>query len=185
MKKFANRFRSESGFTLVELIAALMIFSLVVILISSVTIFGFKNYNKISMENSLREEADIVMSSIMTELYSFGPEYIENIEAAGSGMSGIVLIRGEGKETVRRSIKILDGRLVIGDVGAPPAENDPRTAADFDLSGSTIQSKTADGRFCEGERFCSSGLIDISLQLQQQGSDGSLYELALESKFGF
>lgn len=186
MKKYASRFslRSDSGFTLIELIAALTIFSLVVGLISAVTMFGFRNYHKIKIENALRDEADIVMSSIMTELYTFGPDYIENIESADSSGRGIVLIKEEGGGTTRRSIEFVNGSLVIGEVGAPPLSNDPRTAVDFDLSGSKIQSKTVDGRSCKGANFCDSGLIHISLQLQQPEDDRD-YELKLESKFGF
>lgn len=188
MRKFVKQLRSESGFTLIELIAALTIFTMVICMVSAVTIFGFRNYHKISIENALRDEADIVMSSIMTELYTFGPEYIKNIRNVDStedSRSGIILIKGDGESAIRRSIEIVDGRLVIGEVGAPAISNDPRTSDRFALSGSKIQSKTADGRSCESERFCNSGLIDISLQLSQADPNGRNYELTLESKFGF
>lgn len=77
MRKYVECLKSQQGFTLIELIAAITIFSMVVGIISMVTMFGFRSYHKITIENSLRDEADIIMSSIINELYIFAPERVE------------------------------------------------------------------------------------------------------------
>ncbi|MFD1903650.1 PilW family protein [Paenibacillus rhizoplanae] len=77
MRRYVECLKSQQGFTLIELIAAITIFSMVVGIISMVTMFGFRSYHKITIENSLRDEADIIMSSIINELYIFAPERVE------------------------------------------------------------------------------------------------------------
>ena len=188
MKKFADRTRPDGGFTVIELIAALSVFALVVGLVSTVTMMGFRNYDKITTENSLRTEGDIVMSSIMTELYTFGPDTITNIE------DGIVLTRVSGSTEEKREIRIVDGGLAIGEYGKEAEAgagtetgaqaDDPRTAQGFSLNDSVIQSRSADGRLCERSAGCDSGLIHIQLKLQSNHDDAP-YKLELESKFGF
>ncbi|MBO2944821.1 prepilin-type N-terminal cleavage/methylation domain-containing protein [Paenibacillus sp. F411] len=181
MRKFVDLWRRQHGFTVIELIAAIAVFSLVAGLISTVTIMGFNQYNRISLENSLREEGDIIMSAVMTELYTFAPDTIVDIQ----DRSGILLQKGEGSTLQQRRIEIAGGSLSIGQVD-PLSVSDAANPYDIqaDLSGSVIEATSADGRICGTEATCASGLINIRLNLSRtvKGDEGGL---ELESKFGF
>lgn len=177
MKKYAKRLKSEQGFTLIEMIAALTLFSMVVGIISMVTMFGFRSYHKITIENSLRDEADIIMSTIINELYTFAPEKVENT----TNINGITLKKSSSADVM---IAFSQGSLVLGAITAVPDPNDPRTAVHSDLTGSVISATSADGRLCQSTLPCDTGLITIKLQLSQQ-YDGRAYTMELESKFGF
>lgn len=179
MRKYAERLKSERGFTLIEMIAAMTLFSLIVGMISVVTMFGIRSYHKITIENSLRDEADIVMSSIMNELYTFSPEIVENTT------DGILLKKTrEGAADKVVKIAFAQGQLVIGAQAATPDPDDPRTAVHSSLSGSSISSSAADGRAPQISFPYESGLIHISLKLAQE-YDGRTYTMELNSKFGF
>lgn len=179
MRRFANRLKNQQGFTLIEMIAALTIFSMVVGIISMVTMFGFRSYHKITIENSLREEADLIMSSIINELYVFGPTRVENTT------SGLNLIKDSDGVISTRTIQFVKGgeggitTLTINSV-----INDPRTSIHSDLSGSTIVSTNSNGTDCKANVSCRSGLVDIKLLLTQH-YDGRTYDMEMVSKFGF
>lgn len=182
MRKFADRLRSQQGFTLIELIAAITIFAMIAGIISAVTLFGFRSYHKITIENSLRDEADLIMSSIINELYLFAPERVER----ASNNDGILLMkRTSDTDPTMKVVKIAftQGRLVIGAETDAPAD-DSRTAVKSDLSGSSITSATPDGRLCSSASPCDSGLISITLRLAQ-AYDGRDYTMEMASKFGF
>lgn len=186
MKKLDDYPRQDAGFTLVELIASITIFTVLVGLVSVVTFSGFREYNRITVENALRDEGDLIMSAIMTELYTFAPEYIENSE------EGIILRRGEGAAREDREIAIREGRLVVGEPKFTSTSNDEGeyisntapTSIIATLDDSVIVAKTADERFCQNTAYCDSGLIYIKLVLQRHENDRN-YSLELESKFGF
>lgn len=182
MKKYVDRLKLQQGFTLIELIAAITLFSMIVGIISMVTMFGFRSYHKITIENSLRDDADIIMSSIINELYTFAPERVERT----STNDGILLKKKKSDtDSADEVIKIAftQGQLVIGAETAGPAV-DSRTTVMSDLTGSLISSATPDGRFCSVASPCDSGLIEITLQLAQK-YDGRDYTLEMKSKFGF
>ncbi|QUL54529.1 prepilin-type N-terminal cleavage/methylation domain-containing protein [Paenibacillus tritici] len=182
MRKYVDRLRSQQGFTLIELIAAITLFSMIVGIISMVTMFGFRSYHKITIENSLRDEADLIMSSIINELYIFAPERVE----LTSSSDGILLKkRKSDTDLTQEVVKIAftQGKLVIGAETDAPS-NDSRTAVKSDLTGSFISSATPDGRFCTSASPCDSGLIEITLELAQ-AYDGRDYTMEMKSKFGF
>ncbi|WP_211745403.1 prepilin-type N-terminal cleavage/methylation domain-containing protein [Paenibacillus sp. Marseille-Q4541] len=186
MKKLDDGSRQEAGFTLIELIAAISIFAILVGLVSAVTFAGFREYDRITVENALRDEGDLVMSSIMTELYTYAPEYIENSDA------GIVLSKGQGAAREVREIAIRNGSLFIGEPQSSTVSAEDETLASSasptairaTLDHSVIMAKTPDERLCQNTAYCDSGLIYIKLVLQRQENSRD-YSLILESKFGF
>lgn len=177
MKKYAERLKSEHGFTLIEMIAALTLFSMIVGIISMVTMFGFRSYHKITIENALRDEADIIMSTIINELYTYAPESVINT----TNINGITLKKGSAADEM---IAFSGGSLVIGAITAVPDPDDPATSVHSSLAGSVISSTSADGRTCQTTFPCDTGLIKIKLKLAQD-YDGRSYTMELESKFGF
>lgn len=192
MKKFVDALRSGKGFTMVELLAALTLLTVVLSLITSAAMFGFRSYHKIKIENSLREEGDLLMSSVITELYTFAPDRISPLNGGGNG---IVLERDKdsgAKE--RKMIEITDsGNLQFGETielaageETPPLEEnsenieDPRTGVQATI-------KPGDSFVdveCRLLNPCESGLVKVKFVLSRS-YDGREYELGMESKFGF
>lgn len=183
MKKFVDFVRKEDGLTLIELIAALVLFTLVAGIISAITMFGIRSYHKISIENSLRDEGDILMSAIITELYTFAPQEISATTKRNEDRvivdSSILLKRTENGVETTSQIRIHNGVLTITDSGQEASAVDPRTQ---------VQSRLAPGSGiileCQKNTKCESGLITIDLSLVQS-YDGRDYPLDLRSKFGF
>lgn len=165
MIRFVKKITNEQGMTLIELIAVMSILSLVGGLVFSLIHFGTSSYEKIKIEQSLRDEADIIMSSIITELYTQAPEQMSE-NGNGFVMSG-------GALTDPKRIYISDGQLYIGDrvVEISAVLKDQ----------SRLQLACAKE---EAASRCSSGLINIKLELARVYGEQE-YKLELESKFGF
>ncbi|MFC5453090.1 prepilin-type N-terminal cleavage/methylation domain-containing protein [Paenibacillus aestuarii] len=176
MKRFVKWMKQEEGFTLAELIASLTILGIVSGTIYAVITFGFNSYNKVTVENALRDEADLIMSSTMTELYTLGPTSIKQVT------DGIELTRTEKDlegHTITHNSQIMLKEL-SGKVGLFTGETGKPATIDADLSGSTI---TLD---CSGKASeCSSGLIEIDLHLAQNDNRGTVHRINLTSRFGF
>lgn len=173
MKESAKTLKSEQGFTLVEMIAALTIFAMIVGLISGVTMYGFRSYQKISVENALRDEADLIMSSIITELYTYGPERVQNTTG------GIELIKGGSSSVI---IRVSGNEIVIAGNGSGAESNSP-ISVQSEMGDSIITATTSDERPCTLGSLCNSGLIQIKLVLKYKGNEAD--RLELNSQFGF
>lgn len=129
MRPFVKRLKKDEGVTLIELIAALSLLAVVLGMIYSVAVFGFKSYHKISAENSLRDEADILMSSIITNLYTYAPD---RVIRDGTDGTGIILQKdyvdsNSNNKVKERIIKIQNNALYIRDLAA--AESTASTTA--------------------------------------------------------
>ena len=94
--------KSESGFTLIEVLITLVIMSIVSGVIYSVFATGLKLYQKIGIEAQLRDDADYVATMILNEMYNNPPNFITNYETSTS----------KGIELVRFKPKNVDGYLV-------------------------------------------------------------------------
>jgi prepilin-type N-terminal cleavage/methylation domain-containing protein len=188
MTKFVNRIRGEQGLTLIELIASLTVLSLVVGLIYTVSMFGFRSYHKVQIENSLREEADILMSSIISELYVFGPESVSqpmNIDGSDNA-SRIELKRGLDELEVGREILMENGNLLIRDIRTGlQSEPIALNRGEIIVKSELIQPGSEIKLTCSNDKpTCNSGLIEINLVLEQT-FESKGYSLELNSRFGF
>lgn len=76
-------FRNETGVTLVELLVSMSIFLLVVLPLSSYYLSGINQYNKITLQTALRNEADYVISQVMNQVQD--ASYFELTKTPGSG----------------------------------------------------------------------------------------------------
>ncbi|WP_340026120.1 prepilin-type N-terminal cleavage/methylation domain-containing protein [Paenibacillus sp. FSL K6-1096] len=194
MSKFVNLLRREQGFTLIELIAALSLFSLVSALIYGVLMFGVHSYQRVTMENTLRDESDLLMSAIITEIYTFAPNTIYS-----DGTDKTIVLRRDningGIDEVE--IGIADGQLFINESPASssaahgssgsteiPATADPyqtRTSTDSKLGPASSIALVCS---TDTVQSCKSGLLNINLSLVLERGD-TRRQLDLESKFGF
>ncbi|MCK9860110.1 type II secretion system protein [Paenibacillus sp. ATY16] len=174
MREFVKKWRNEEqGLTLVELIAAMTLLSIAASIIFSVVTFGMNTYYRIETENALRDDADLLMSSIITELYAYGPDLIS------SNGNGITLVRDAGIREEQK-IFIKDKQLHIG-------SRTVDTRSDVDMPSQTEPSSDASSielKCRTNVTECGSGLIEIRLVLEQN-HNGRNQQLTLESKFGF
>ncbi|MEK5036012.1 prepilin-type N-terminal cleavage/methylation domain-containing protein [Paenibacillus sp. FSL R7-0302] len=175
MKRFANTAEREIGFTLIELIAAISLFAIVAGIIGSVTMFGFRSYHKITVENKLRDEADLVMSSIITQLYTYGPEEIQSTN------SGIMLLRSD-RDPLR--IQVDGNDIQIGDSRIGPGSTSA-LHLDSALAGSAIAVTKVDENRSNLNALYESGLVRIQLKLNYKGGASEEDELHVDSQFGF
>ncbi|MCD7032903.1 prepilin-type N-terminal cleavage/methylation domain-containing protein [Metabacillus sp. GX 13764] len=78
MRKSAEAFRDERGLTLIELLAALAVSSIVMIIFYNVFMMGVKTFEKTGVEGQLRDEADYVVSNILSELYQSSTDLVSD-----------------------------------------------------------------------------------------------------------
>ncbi|AIQ61255.1 PulJ/GspJ family protein [Paenibacillus borealis] len=197
MRKFVDLLRREQGFTLIELIAALSLFSLVSGLIYGVMMFGVQSYQRVTMENTLRDESDLLMSAIITEIYTFAPSTVR------SDTNQTIFLQRDNINggTDEVEIGIAGGQLVINEIPASnPASNqgtpDPADSLATPVPADTYNTRTStDSKLgpassitleCSANTIqpCESGLLNINLSLVLQRGDNTR-QLNLESKFGF
>ncbi|MBM7620468.1 prepilin-type N-terminal cleavage/methylation domain-containing protein [Bacillus tianshenii] len=76
MNLFAKVFRDERGVTLLELLAVLVISSIILGTMYSSFIMGVNLYKKIGIESQLRDEADIILATMLNDLNRIQPEAI-------------------------------------------------------------------------------------------------------------
>ncbi|GLX69297.1 PilW family protein [Paenibacillus glycanilyticus] len=174
MREFVKKWRSEEqGLTLVELIASMTLLSIAAGIIFSVITFGMNTYNRIETENALRDDGDLLMSSIITELYSYGPDLI------AADPDGVKLIRDVGTPEDRK-IFFQNKQLHIGD-----RIIDTRSEVELpDQTNASSETSAIELKCSTNVTECSSGLITIKLVLEQK-HNGRNQQLTLESKFGF
>ncbi len=76
-----NVFANERGLTLIELLVGLAITSIIAASAYGVFTAGTKAYKRIGIENQLRSEADILMTTIFNELYTLAPDGLKKDES--------------------------------------------------------------------------------------------------------
>ncbi|MNI53259.1 hypothetical protein D3C73_1080840 [compost metagenome] len=182
MKKFVKSLRREEGITLIELVVAITLFTTVAGLIYGVMMFGIRSYNQITLENKLRDEGDLLMSAIITEIYTFAPDMISS-DSGGSAEEGnnwsLISLRHSGSGSDDEDIIIKEGALYIVPSGTEPVQQDSRTSITAVLRPSSNIALS-----CNDVGSCESGLININLNLLKVYG-GKDYTLNLQSMFGF
>ncbi|SDS78695.1 prepilin-type N-terminal cleavage/methylation domain-containing protein [Paenibacillaceae bacterium GAS479] len=180
MKRFVDRLRREEGYTLIELIAALSLLSVVMGIIYATISFGMNAYERVQVQNELREDGDLVMSTIMARLYTVGPTQLEQSDSnAAQGIKLSFMAPGtstpSSEELTLKRDDSGKGFLYIGgerlELGSSLELDGPQ--------GSLIQLTCA-----QGGQACGSGLLNIRLSLMKTFG-GREYTLDVESKFGF
>src|SRR5690625_3854869 len=60
----------EAGLSLVELLAALTIASIIGVIAYSILFGGFKTYDRVKIQAELRDEADVIMAELISNLFT-------------------------------------------------------------------------------------------------------------------
>ncbi|WP_172257100.1 type II secretion system protein [Saccharibacillus deserti] len=182
--RFVKMLRREEGFTLIELIAVLSLTSMVLGIISTTLFFGFRSYHQVSAENKLREEGDILMSAIITELYVFSPDRIYALPG-GSGFR-MLHVTEDGTEIPAEevAVEIVEGQLQIRRPGTAASADPYQTTRTDSQIVPGVSTMTIEGERTGGFEYYTTGLINIKLALElEEGSGRS--GIDLESRFGF
>lgn len=193
MRKFVDRLRRQEGFTLVEMLPTLLLLAMVMSMIYGVAHFGMRSYNQIKVENSLRDEGDILMSSIITELYTFAPDRVRQLTVNGKNI-GIRLERDPALASgTTGTIEVLNiymqaGSLYIGSLQSVSSSSTVTSIVQPKDQVRAIQSQLGDNSSIQiqsdGRTVYTSGIIQIKLALSQT-VQGQSKSLVLESNFGF
>ncbi|SDX96436.1 type II secretion system protein J [Paenibacillus sp. CF384] len=191
MKRFVNKLRrrikisqhAEGGYTLIELIATLALLSVVMGVIYSSITFGLNTYNKIRIENTLRDEGDLLMSSIISELYRVGPSRISQLQTNGNLRQSIVLMFPEvvsdddsnsggtslqegiaikPNDSGKHALFINDREIAIESIVVPNA-----VPLDLGQEASTHNDSFIRLKCLNDQSGCSSGMLEIKLKLRQ------------------
>ena len=196
--RFVNALKREEGVTLIELLAVLSLMGIILGVISTTIFFGFRSYNQVSVENRIREESDILMSAIITELYAFAPDRVYAL-ADGTGFEMYHVDElGNPSSADKVTIRIVtpdpehfpqQGQLQIQRAKVLNGESpsaDPYEATRI-TDGSIVNGRssiTLEGEKAGGLDYYTTGLINIKLELSL-GSGTGQSQLQLESRFGF
>ncbi|WP_162463162.1 PulJ/GspJ family protein [Paenibacillus psychroresistens] len=183
MGTFVKKLVGEKGFSVIELLAALTLFSLISGVIYATITFGFDAYYKVNIEGSLRDEGDLVMSTIISQLYEYAPDNVQILGNGVDNLNGVILNKNVYRNgELRKVIKIANDALFINDLDSA-ASNTPNVNP-FVIK-STIDGLNSKITLdCNGITQCSSGIIQIKLVLTQTFKN-KVQKLELDSKFGF
>lgn len=80
MNKINRTLRNSEGITIVELLATLVIVSIIGALSYSILSQGYANYQRIQVETQLRDEADLIMASLLKDLFVLKESEIASVE---------------------------------------------------------------------------------------------------------
>jgi len=73
-----KRLTNESGLTLIELLATLVITTMIGLVAYAVLHNGFKTYDRVKIETALRDEADVIMAELTRHMFTLKTSEIES-----------------------------------------------------------------------------------------------------------
>jgi prepilin-type N-terminal cleavage/methylation domain-containing protein len=189
MKRYVN---NAKGLSLVELLAAITISSLILTSIYGVFFSGLNAYKRIHIENELRSEADYIVATIMNKLYGFAPH-------------GIVMDETETTKTQIEFVKDKDINISLGMFQKRPPnklerfvvvlQDDSIVIDDERLRLNRLKIVANESELSytcakQEENICRSGVVTIKLTVQDRDHDDPddlLYikPFTLKTEFGF
>jgi prepilin-type N-terminal cleavage/methylation domain-containing protein len=191
MKRYVN---NAKGLSLVELLAAITISSLILASIYGVFFSGLNAYKRIYIENQLRSEADYIVATIMNKLYAFAPDGIE-MDQGQTTNAQIIFVNDKRKDIdpylgfVEEEPEPTPEKLTV-------ALQDGSIAIDGEwLHSDRLKIVAEESRFSytcakQEEKICRSGVVTIKLAVQDRDHDDPddlLYikPFTLKTEFGF
>lgn len=187
----------ERGATLYELLAVLVISSIILPIIYGVFSSGYKLYNKIGIEGQLRDDADYTATMIMNTLYSFPFDYVREcgekncIELVNSSSTSLTKQEKEQQTFYSINQSAANEEAKVIRIEITDSENDSSrkvlsidsaeitSSADFSESALEISCSESANK---NEEECAQGMIDLMLKLDHERLEE---KLELNSKFGF
>ncbi|MCH4825618.1 PulJ/GspJ family protein [Planococcus halocryophilus] len=109
-----SKYFNQQGVTLVELLATILILSIVSALSYTVLNQGYSNYQRIKVETELRDEADLIMASFVSDLFITKESELNLIESCTNGkVQSYVEVTKEDTPTYKTGFK--DKEAIVKD----------------------------------------------------------------------
>lgn len=104
-----NPLRNEQGFTLLETLAAVMMFAMVTSILYGFLLMGISTYKRVSVETQIRQQGDRMVAGLVSELLQ--TVHVEQ----GSDYRELILVRMADDpdryvDTYRMRVETVDGR---------------------------------------------------------------------------
>lgn len=110
MLSMNKRVKNERGITLPELLAVFVILGILGTVIMSVLLSGFKSQARIQIESELRDEADIIMAELISDLYTLKESEIAEEHLPEEGTTNYYIELTDGSK-----IGFYDGKVHLRD----------------------------------------------------------------------
>lgn len=127
----------EAGLTLVELLAALTLASIIAIIAYGILFGGFKTYDRVKTEIDLRDEADVIMATLMSDLFTLKESEIQERHLPEHGTNNYYLVL-----TDETKIGFYQGQVYVVDGVLSALQGQSMS-----LSSNTKMSEVAPGQF--------------------------------------
>ncbi|RDW21571.1 prepilin-type N-terminal cleavage/methylation domain-containing protein [Oceanobacillus chungangensis] len=106
--------QNEDGITLIELLAAVTISAIIGLIGISILLTGYKTQNRVEAEAELRDQADLIMASMLNELYSLKVSEVRpQFPEAGTSNYYLEITNKEAASTSRTGF--INGKAIIND----------------------------------------------------------------------
>lgn len=102
--------QSNKGLTLIELLAALALVSIIGLTVYSVLFGGLKSYNRVMAENELRDEGDYIMAYLLSEFYTLKASDITEKRLPQTGTKDYYIIKKDGTKS-----GIIGSEIILND----------------------------------------------------------------------
>lgn len=103
--------RNEQGLSLVELLATFVIMGMIGLLAYGVMFNGFKTYERVKIEANLRDEADLIMAELISEIFLLKESEIAKKQLPELNTSNYYIETEDGKK-----YGFINGNLVLDGV---------------------------------------------------------------------
>ncbi|WP_185960033.1 PulJ/GspJ family protein [Planococcus soli] len=101
-----SKLSNEKGITLVELLATIVLVSIIAALSYTVLFQGYSNYQRIKVETELRDEADLIMASLISDLFVAKRSELQLVQTCNNGLvESYVRVSKEGEPIYETGFK--------------------------------------------------------------------------------
>ncbi|APH04214.1 PulJ/GspJ family protein [Bacillus weihaiensis] len=205
MKNIVKKLNNEQGVSLLEVMATVVISSIILVVFYNVFTMGVKTYERVGVEMQLRDEADYIVSAIMKELYETPINSVRECDGVDHCIEIVQNIVYEKNENFSTLIdqKTLDesDEIVTTIIFTPNAVTltkkegqNPETTSNllnnnYQLLFNNEERTKVNLECLDKSNQCEQGLIEMQLKLEHRKfTDGQMISvdpIVLTSKFGF
>jgi prepilin-type N-terminal cleavage/methylation domain-containing protein len=188
MRRYVN---NAKGLSLVELLAAMTISSLILASIYGVFLSGLNAYKRINIENQLRSEADYLVAAIMNKLYQFSPDGLDMEETTDQQLQFVT----DRQKVINPSVGIVEEQKTNGETLTVSLQQDAVLLNGEQLHSALLKIVSSQSELSyrcakQEDNICRSGVVTIKLSVQDRDDDdpdGLLYikPFTLKTEFGF
>ncbi|AXH99325.1 type II secretion system protein [Sporosarcina sp. PTS2304] len=121
-----NNIRNQRGLTLVELLATLALIGVITTFAFSILMNGIRASNNIQIETSLRNEADVIMSSFIRTVYTMKESEISELRFPAKNTENYYIQTNTGEKTgfIKNEVWIANKKQLLfdPDISVLPSE---------------------------------------------------------------